>query len=169
MKQLERERLKIERKLSNVWTRAWNQEVIRIFARTIPKNAELYTSYIRAIYERSKRGIMREDLHLSGNDTDTEIVPRITRSRATWIQHELSREAQAAIDAREIANLETQLERPEIHDNITQQFSPTSTTKQPSPTLTNQQPSPTSTTLSHLNIPTILFHSNNFLIPLPLQ
>ena len=74
----------------------------------------------KAKYERSKRGIIREDLNLTGNDTDTEIVPRITCSRTTRIQHnELSREAQAAIDAREIAELDAQLECFGIHDNIT--------------------------------------------------
>lgn len=64
---------------------------------------------------------MREDLNLSGNDTDTEIVPRITRARANRVRHEeLSPEAQAALDAREIADLDAQLERFEIHDNVTQ-------------------------------------------------
>ena len=64
---------------------------------------------------------MREDLNLTENDTDTEIVPHITCSRITWIQHnELSREAQAAIDTREIAELDAQLECFGIYDNITQ-------------------------------------------------
>lgn len=62
-----------------------------------------------------------EDLNLSRNDTNTEIVPCIICSCMTWIQYEkLSREAQVALDERKMADLNAHLERFEIHDNITQ-------------------------------------------------
>lgn len=52
---------------------------------------------------------MKEDLNLTGNDTDIKIVHYITRSCITWIQHnKLSCEAQMAIDAREIIDLDAQ-------------------------------------------------------------
>lgn len=88
----------------------------------IVKGKQPYDSKERKVkYERSKQGIMREDLNLTGNDTDTVIVLCITQSRTTRIRHdELSREAQTAIDAREIAELDAQLECFGIHDNITQ-------------------------------------------------
>lgn len=35
----------------------------------------------KARYERAKFGVMREGLNLNGEDTDTEVMPRVTRAR----------------------------------------------------------------------------------------
>ena len=64
---------------------------------------------------------MEEDLNLSGSDINMEIVPCITRARANQACHEeFSLETQAALNAMEIADVDAQSERFEIHDNVTQ-------------------------------------------------
>lgn len=59
----------------------------------------------KARYERAKVGVMREDLNLNGEDTDTEVMPRVTRARTQATHAQLSEEQQARQDAREIQDL----------------------------------------------------------------
>ncbi len=63
---------------------------------------------------------MREDLNLSGEDTDEEVMPRVTRTRTRAVHAQLSEEQQAIQDAPEIHDLDAQIARLEISKNVTQ-------------------------------------------------
>lgn len=64
---------------------------------------------------------MQEDLNLSSNNTNIKIIPYVTQVCANRVCYkELSFKAQAALDARKIADLNTQLEGFEIYNNVTQ-------------------------------------------------
>ena len=66
---------------------------------------------------------MRENLNLSGEDTDHEVIPRITRAWTRITCAELSTEEQARQDEREIQDLNAQLAHLEIGKNVTQRRS----------------------------------------------
>lgn len=131
----------------HVWTRAWkklDQSRIQDWMSQIPRHIKEVTrldggneyregkaggeSDIRpydegerkARYERAKVGVMREDLNLNGEDTDTEVMPRMTRARTQATHAQLSEEQQARQDAREIHDLNAQIARLDISENVTQ-------------------------------------------------
>lgn len=66
---------------------------------------------------------MREDLNLSGEDTDCEVIPQITRARTQVARAELFREEQGRQDDREVQDLNAQLGNLEIGKNVTQRRS----------------------------------------------
>ena len=63
---------------------------------------------------------MRENLNLNGEDTDTEVMPRVTRAQTQVTHAQLSEEQQARQDAREIQDLNAQIGCLDISENLTQ-------------------------------------------------
>lgn len=75
----------------------------------------------KARYERAKVGVIREDLNLNVENTNTEVMPRVTRARTQATQAQLSEEQQARQDAREIQDLNAQIVRLDVSSgNVTQ-------------------------------------------------